>query len=162
MNNISPRLRKILIIVARIVIALIIFQIGILVGYKKAEFSFRFGDKYYQIFEGNRREPPFSFFDKDFTNGSGAVGEIVNVSTSTIVVATPENLEKIINVNESTIIREFRDTISIKDLKIGDRIVVIGPSDNSSKIEAKLIRVLPPPPPGNTTQPQAASSTIHQ
>ena len=146
MKNISPQSKKILIIVARLIIALIIFEVGVLVGYRKAEFSFRFGDRYYQTFEENHNESPLSFFDKDFTNGSGAVGKIVNIASTTIIVATPENLEKNIRVTDDTMIREFRNNISINDLKIGDHIVVLGSSNDKSEIEAKLIRVLPPPP----------------
>ena len=56
------------------------------------------------------------------------------------------NLEKTVVVTELTEIREFRDTIQVSELTVGDFIVVLGTPNEEGQVEAKLIRTVPPPP----------------
>jgi hypothetical protein len=78
--------------------------------------------------------------------GNGAVGAVIKVSTSTIVVAEPNNIEKIVLLNDQTIIRKARDEVKIKDIVIGDFVSIIGEANSKGEIEAKLVRIMPPPP----------------
>jgi hypothetical protein len=73
----------------------------------------------------------------------GAVGEVLKVSSSTLVVAEPNNLEKVIRVSSTTAIRKFRDTITILDIKVGDFISVLGEANGQGEIDAKLVRIMP-------------------
>ncbi|MCX6712101.1 MAG: hypothetical protein NT041_00225, partial [Candidatus Vogelbacteria bacterium] len=76
--------------------------------------------------------------------GHGAAGKIIKINLPTMVVLGSDNLEKVIKVDDGTLVRSFRDTIKVSDLKVGDAIVAIGGDDNDdSQIEVKLIRLLP-------------------
>ena len=152
--------KTVLIAIGALVAALVIFQAGIFVGYRKASFSYGDGDNFHHMF-GNPEHRGMmgfggmgSFPGEEFTSAYGTTGTIVKIALPTIVVAGTDKVEKTIIVNEQTILRHFRDDIKNSDLKVGDTIIVIGaPNASSSQIEAKLIRVLPPLP------GQATSST---
>ncbi|MEI6553683.1 MAG: hypothetical protein WCO09_03880 [bacterium] len=137
-----------------IIIALIIFQAGMFVGYGKAMFYRSLGDRYYKPFDQkhgpNDQFGGFNSFvqDSNLPGGHGAVGKIVSINLPNIVVASPDNIEKTINISNDTLIRHFRDNIGAKDLQVGDYIIVLGDTSSSDNgiVNAKLIRLLPPPP----------------
>ncbi|MFA6897827.1 MAG: hypothetical protein WC250_00240, partial [Candidatus Paceibacterota bacterium] len=81
-----------------------------------------------------------------FFEAHGATGKIVSIKLPTLVVASPDSVEKVVLVGDNTEIRRFRDVIKAIDLKVDDVVVVVGSPNDSSQIEARLIRVLPPPP----------------
>lgn len=157
--------RKIIAVLAVLLIALIIFQAGIFVGYKKAIFSGRLGDGYERAFDNKNNPSPFGFFGKDLPGGHGAAGKIVRINLPAIVVATPDNVEKTVLIGTDTIIRQSRNTAKAEDLKVGDFIVALGTPDETGEVEAKLVRLMPPPP-GNpsasTSTPTTSSSTKNQ
>ena len=133
-------------LVVFIVLALV-FKIGMFVGEKKAQFSFRWAENYHKMFAGpkagflgNLRMPPFS----EFIEGHGTVGEIIKIEGNNLVVKGRGDVEKLILVNEKTIIKSGFKNIKVSDLKIGDIIVIIGSPNEKGQIEAKLIRVFPP------------------
>ncbi len=138
----------------------LVFQLGVFVGYKKAEFSGRFGDNFSRSFAGDRRGPDMmGGFTKDiFVGGHGAVGKIVRISLPTIVVADRENIEKIILVNDDTVVRSFRKDIKSDILAVGDFVVVLGSPDDRGQIVSKLIRVMPEP--GSGSGEKFASTTV--
>ena len=129
------------------IIALMLFQAGIAVGYRKATFGHRLGDN----FERNFKDPRGGFTFKnipggmDMPSGYGAVGKIVSVALPLVVVAGPDNLEKTLVVNENTEIREFRNSITKDKLQVGNYIIVLGTPNDAGQIEAKLIRLAPAP-----------------
>jgi hypothetical protein len=157
---------------------LIIFQAGIFVGYHKAGFYKSMGENCYRTFDkkgkgqhdkgdimnGIREGGKFMMPDSNIPGGSGAVGKIVSINLPNIVVASPDNIEKTINISNDTLVRQFRENIDVKSLKVGDYIVVIGERGTTSRdgvdnkdentsasigvVKAKLIRLLPPPPEG--------------
>ena len=132
---------------AALIVILISFQAGRFVGFRQAGFSYHMGDNYYRAFEGGRGGGIIG--SNSFGNlpgGHGAVGKIIKVSLPSIVISTPDNLEKTIMVSDDTIIRRFRGSASSSEFKIGDMVVVIGEPDQESAIEARLIRLLPPLP----------------
>lgn len=141
------RWKKTLCIVGGVVLLLIVFQAGVHVGYHKAAFSYSFGDNYYRNF-GERHDGrgPFGMEKERFSEAHGALGKIISITASTLIVEDKDNIEKIIIVNDDTTIKRFRDNATIGDLKVSDFIVVIGSPNDQSQIEAKLIRILPPPP----------------
>lgn len=130
-----------------VICVLTVFQAGVFVGYRKASFSYSLGDRYYKAFDRkDHKGGPNPFNDKELFGANGAVGTILRVSLPTIVVSNPDNTEKIIRINNDTLIRQFRDTASTSDLKIGEHVIVIGNPNDQAEINAKLIRLLPPPP----------------
>ncbi|MFA5022754.1 MAG: hypothetical protein WC385_02610 [Candidatus Paceibacterota bacterium] len=160
LKNLSrSKIFQIVIVVIIILIALIfVFQAGRFVGLRQAMFSGRMGDNYYRAFEGPGRDSkmgPRGFWADNLPNGHGAVGKIIKINLPTIIVVGPDDVEKVIKIDDDTIIRRFRDTIKGGDLKVGDFIVAVGSDDNDdSQIEVKLIRLLPPPPLASTTPKQ--------
>ena len=127
------------------------FSVGMAVGYRKAKFSYAWGDNYHRNFGGPRggfiREFNLDLDGKDFIGAHGTFGQVISISESELVVRGKDNVEKIIVVNGDTDIRRFKDSIELKDMRVDEPIVVIGEPDDLGKIEAKFIRVLPIPSP---------------
>jgi len=130
-------------------LALLVFQAGILVGYRKAVFGYRWGENYHRNF-GGPREGLFGHMRElganDLMNSHGTFGKIIKIELPHITVEGENKTEKIILVNNTVTIRKFRDTVTPADLKINDYIVVIGEPNDAGQVEAKLIRVLPAAP----------------
>lgn len=140
-----------------LIILLIGFKAGMFVGFKKANFSFKWGENYHKNFGG----PPGGFLrdfqGRDFIEGRGDLGQIIKidsiVSTSTsastlsLIIKGRGDVEKIILVKDDAVIKSVRANIKPADLKVDDYIVVIGEPNDQGQIEAKLIRLSPLPMP---------------
>ena len=129
--------------VAGAIILLLAFHAGVIVGYKKASFSYRWGENYHRNFGGPRGGFSSNFFDKDFIESHGTFGQIIKIDGTTLVVKGRDNAEKIIVVKNDTTIRKQRDPVSINNLMVNDYIVIIGAPNNQGQIEATFIRILP-------------------
>ncbi len=139
----SSKFRTLLICLGIAVVALVIFQAGIFIGYRKASFSYHFGDNYYRAF-GQRGPRPFEVpIRGGFIEAHGATGKIISVNLPTFVVTGSDNIEKVILIQDDTKIRYLDATITPQTLKVSDMVVVIGSPNENSQIEAKLIRVIP-------------------
>ena len=151
--------------VASLILLLLVFRLGVFVGFEKARFSYKWSDNYYRNFDGPRNNfnemmpSPFSFNGDRFMNAHGVFGEIIKVDTNSIVIKDKNNIEKVVSIGSDTSIREFKKDIKITDLKINDKVVVIGEPDSTGNIIAKFIRILPDnmpnPPQDNTALPPA-------
>jgi Domain of unknown function (DUF5666) len=136
----SPKARAVGALGLSVMLALVIFQAGIEVGYKKASFSRSLGNNFSRVFEGPKAaSAPY----EGIPGGHGATGAIASVSSSTMVIIGPDKVEKIVIMDGSTEIRKFRDTIASKDLRVGDMVIALGTPDGDGKIVARLVRVLP-------------------
>ena len=146
----SKNFRKILYGIGAAIAVLIIFQAGMFVGYRKAGFSYGWGDNYYRTF-GERKEHMrgghmMSFFrGGDFTNSGGAVGKIAKISLPLLVVESKDGIEKAILLTDDSVIKRFRETMKPTDIKVGDFAVIIGSPNSLAQIEAKIIRIMPNP-----------------
>jgi hypothetical protein len=143
--------KNIVVAIGVIVVAILIFQAGMFVGYRKAAFSFHFDENYYHEFDSQSNGMMNGFPQGNFLGASGAVGKIIKITPPTFVVAGPDNLEKVVLMSDDTIIRQFRNTLSQSDLKVDDYVVVIGSPNDQGQIDAKLVRLLPTPPASPTT-----------
>jgi hypothetical protein len=124
-----------------------VFQLGVVVGYKKASFSYRLGEEYHRSFNGPKSGMmPRDLGPQPFFEAHGAIGKIINLDLPTLVVQSPDGSEKLISITSSTIVRQFRDDLKISDLKLDDIVVVVGAPNEEGRVEAKLIRVMPPIP----------------
>lgn len=139
----SQRIRIIVIGILIFIFVIMIFEAGVFIGYRKAAFSFQMGNNYYHAFGQKNNQFVEGLYGRDLPGGNGAVGKIVRISLPTIVVASPDGVEKDVIVGTSTVFRRFRDTVSISDLKVDDFIVVIGSPNSLGRVEAKFIRVMP-------------------
>ncbi|MDD5050691.1 MAG: hypothetical protein PHV93_03040 [Candidatus Pacebacteria bacterium] len=124
------------------IVALLIFQAGIFVGLRKAEFSERLGENYYRAF-GPSRDRVMGFFREEIEGGHGASGKIVRIDLPTFVVAQADNTEKIVMIDKTTILRRFREEIKDTDLKVDDSVIVLGSPNEAGQIVAKFVRLIP-------------------
>lgn len=148
----SKTFKTVVYVLGVIVVVLAIFYAGIQVGFRRAEFSYRWGQNYERNFGGPRGMmgmPP----DDGFINGHGSFGQIVRINLPQVVIKSPREAEKVVVVGDDTQIRSLRDQIKASDLKVGDSVVVIGAPDDNGQIKAGIIRILPPMPDASSTRP---------
>ena len=132
---------------------LLIFRLGVFVGQRQADFSYRWSENYHQAFGGPKRGFMQDLSGRDFIAGHGNVGVVIKIENNLIIIKDPENTEKIIETDGQTEILQGRDIIALNQIKIDDRIIVLGSPQDNGKILARLIRIfdsnepIPPPPP---------------
>jgi hypothetical protein len=151
-----------------VLVVLVIFTIGLFVGYHQARVSYRWGENYYRNFVGGPRGGVSRELDgNDFMNGHGLFGSILSITAintnangmtggETLIVKGGDNIEKSVLVYPDTIITKNRDTVPINDLQMNMNIVAIGAPNGQGQMHAKLIRILPPYfsfPPGSGGAP---------
>lgn len=141
----SKTFRNVLYVIGIVLAALLIFRAGISVGYRKANFSYRWGENYHRNFGGPRGGFMRGMRGDDFANPHGAFGKIIKLELPQITIQD-RDAEKIVIVDDNTVIRRFRDTVEPKDLRLDDFVVVVGSPNGQGQVEAKLIRLMPPPP----------------
>ncbi len=137
-------LKWVIIGLAGFVIVVLIFGAGVKVGAMKAKYSYRWAENYHKNFAG----PRAGFFGDwrnfpkgDFIESRGTFGEIIKINDSDLVIKGQGDMEKIVLISEKTTVEKGKETIKKDELKVGDRIVVIGSPNEQGQIEAKLIRI---------------------
>jgi hypothetical protein len=130
---------RVLCIIGIILVALLIFYVGMTVGFHKASFGQAWEENYEHNFGMRSNNPLFD----NFPNASGAIGKIIKISLPTIIVQDKDNTEKVVLINDDTKIQKIREPVTGSDLKIDDFIIVIGTPNTQGQIEAKFIRVMP-------------------
>ena len=133
------------------VILLLVFEAGEIVGSREANFSYRWSENYQRNFAGGSAGNP-DLGRGGFLMSGGIFGSVIKTASSSLIVQDRDDAEKVITISSGTVIRRFRDSISVGDLQENDPVVIIGSPNNSGQIEAKLIRVLPSPPPPSNIQ----------
>jgi len=141
-----------------IIIFLFIFGLGMVVGIKKAKFSYKWGENYHKNFAGPKGGFFNDFAGKDFIEANGVFGQIIKINDSEIIVEGRNKIEKVILAKDDTIIKSFQKTVKLADLKVDDFIVIIGEPNDAGQIEAKLIRIMPSPPTGALPMPLSFSA----
>lgn len=131
---------KFLLVMTIVTISLIMLNLGIIIGRKEGTNSCLWLEKYFLNFGGPRvgfREKPF----KDFVRSHGIFGEIIKINDNSLVLRGKDDLERVVLLSSSTILKFKRQSISINDLKTGDNIVVIGQPNENGQVNAKFIRL---------------------
>lgn len=140
-----------------VIVLLLTFKVGLTVGTHRADFAGRWSDNYHRNFGGPVNGWGGGMIgmmnDRNFMESRGAVGQIIKIDDSSLVVKGTDNLERVVVIDNNTAIEKFRDTIKIGDLKVDDYIVTIGEPNTDGQIVAKLIRVLPAPNGAGTPPP---------
>ena len=146
----SKLFRTIILSIAGLIILATVFGLGVSVGIKKAEFSFKWADQYHRNFGGPQGGifGEFMGTGKEFSNSNGSYGQIIKIDNNILTVKDNDgdSTEKNILVSDKTIIIFQRKNIKLSDLKLGTNITVIGEPDNNGQIQAELIRVMPSMP----------------
>lgn len=128
-----------------LIVAGLIFNAGMIVGFHKASFGRDWNENFSRNF-GPRGPHMFEGMPENFPNAHGAFGSIVSVTLPTVIVSDKDKIEKVIVISPETKIISMREEILASDLKPDMTIVVIGVPAANGQIAAKLIRVLPPLP----------------
>jgi hypothetical protein len=156
----SRTFTRIIYIIGGLLIALIVFQAGIFVGYRIAAFSINWNDSH----SAGVRNPPSIFApfarDTDDMNPHGAIGEIISIKIPEFMVKGPSGDEEIVLLSATTSIRNLRTAATSSDLTVGQQVVVIGAPDEKGQIHASFVRIIPIRP-APFTPPSQASSTIN-
>lgn len=146
--------------VGALAVLLLVFKAGVAVGFRKANFSYQWGENYHRNFAGPRGGFLGDFRAGDFIEAHGVFGQIIKVDqatgtstanpvsggsgeAATLVIRGRNNVEKTILVKGDTIIKFLRDDIRPSDLKTDYFAAIIGAPNSSGQIEAKLIRIFP-------------------
>lgn len=132
-----------------LLVALVSFGFGMRVGMHKALFSSQWGRNYERNFmgpEGNTRGPQFAdrFMGRAWRNGHGLAGDVLSVTSDGLIIKNPENQESTVSVGDATIINHGTETVRLQDVRVGDRVVVIGKPQEDGTVKARLIRIFDP------------------
>jgi hypothetical protein len=142
----SRNFKIIISVIILFIVALLIFQAGIFMGFKRGIFSCEWNQNYNQNFlegRGIPGSPNGNFFEMNPIRPHGIFGTVITVSDSEIVIKDRDGIEKILKISDDVDIKDGRDSIKITDVKMGDQITVIGAPDSSGDIDAELIRIMP-------------------
>lgn len=139
-----------------VLVALLIFYVGVNVGFHKASFGRAWGDNYERNFGFGPDRPLLG--NDNFPNANGAIGKIIKIELPTIIVQDKDNTEKVVLIENDTKIEKAMTSITSSDLSINDFVVAIGSPNDQGQVEAKFIRIMPfgmPPVPFGTLAPLA-------
>lgn len=131
-------------VLVAVAILFLTFSAGMYIGFRKARFSYQWGENYHVNFAGPRSGFIRDFGGKDLIDAHGVSGQIIKIDSSIIIIKGSDGVEKSVAVNGNTTIRQFKETIKLSDLKVDDLIVIIGSPNDKGQIDAKFVRVLPP------------------
>lgn len=142
----SKNFKKLIYILGAIVIIILVFQAGMMAGYRRASFSRDWGDNYERNF-GPKREGLGFIRDnmRDIPNAHGAIGKILKVELPNITVLDKDQTEKVIIIKDDTSILERKEILTKDSLTVDKFVVVIGNPNTQGQIEAKMIRIMPFP-----------------
>lgn len=132
--------RKILLVIGIVLIAVLIFHAGVVVGSHR---HFRGGEE--QRF-GFRPAPgmivmhmPRGFIE----GGHGTVGTVEQTATSSLTVRMRDGSTATILLKQGTVIRDLDGDASSSVIMAGQSIIVLGVPNDDGTISADLIRVVP-------------------
>jgi len=141
----SKHFKIIILVVGAILIALVSFAVGLHVGFKKARFSYKWGENYERNFSGSPSWGATGVFHdfegRNFRNGHGLAGSIVSITDNNLVIKDRDGNENTVAVTDKTLIKKRREDIKTGDLKQNDQVVVVGNPGDNGVINADIIRV---------------------
>ncbi len=135
-------LKPIILTIAALLALAIVFRIGMFVGYRKAMYSYDWGDNYHRMFGGPKRGFFGEFEGRGFMDAHGIFGTVLKIDGNTMVIQDKDETEKDVLVGTSTSIRKGNDAVALTNVSSTDRVVIIGAPNPQGQIDAKLIRVI--------------------
>ncbi len=139
----SKKVCAVLWILGGLIVLIVVFGLGITVGYDRAGFAAGFDRNYFRIFFGGAPAGPIGMMAPPMPVAThGVVGAVIDVGTSTISVTDDNSNEQSVAVSSGTVIRDGDATISIGGVAVGDHIAVIGEPNSEGQINARFIRVI--------------------
>ena len=139
----SDLIKRIIYAFGVLMIAAIIFQAGIFVGFRRVSFGRDWSKNYERNFGPIQHGLGMMGGTYDtLPNAHGVIGNIINIELPTMIVSGQNGVEKVVLIKEDTIIHLMRENISKDKLALGDDVVILGDPNSQGQIEAKLIRVM--------------------
>jgi len=141
---------KLLAVLTAAVVLVFVFTLGVFVGHEKARFSRDWGENYYRNIVGPGPGGPAGLMmglGRPGFSAHNGLGQIIKIDGDSLLIRDQSNLEKTILITNQTAIVEDHQNIMAGDLKVDDKIIIIGRPNDRGQIEPKLIRVLPVMPP---------------
>jgi hypothetical protein len=136
-------LRVLLVSILIIVGLLAAFQIGIMVGFRKASYSFQWGENYHQTFAGPRQGFFATTSAPEFGDAHGTFGVVLKNDGSSLIIDGKDKMERNVLLYRDTMIRKLNTNIPPQLIYPNDRVVIIGEPSMHGEINAKFIRVFP-------------------
>lgn len=147
----SKKVRTVLWVLGGLIVLVVVFGLGITVGYDRAGFASGFDRNYFRIFFGGPASGPMGLIAPSMPVGThGVVGTVIDLGTSTISVENQQDTEQSVEVSSGTAIRNGNNNITLAEVMVGDQIAVIGEPNSDGQVDARFIRIL-----------SASSSTTH-
>lgn len=142
----SKIVRAILWVLGGLIVLVVVFGLGITVGYDRAGFASGFDRNYFRIFYGAVPGDPAGLMAPPMPVAThGVVGTVIDLGTSTISVKDQQGNEQSVAVSSDTDIRNGDENIMIGNVSVGDQIAVIGEPNSVGQIDARFIRILSTP-----------------
>lgn len=145
-----PKTKTLLWILCSILVVLVAFGLGVVVGYRRAVFASGWSENYYHNFYD--MSPDHGFFMTGIGSGAsqpfnphGVAGEVVDIGSSTLSVQDADGEAQSVFVASATPIREMNGSILFTAIQIGDHVTIIGQPNDSGQVEARFIRVFTTP-----------------
>lgn len=123
-----------IVLLAELILLLAVFRVGVLVGFRKASFSFGWGSRH-GGWQGG-------FGGDNYINGTGTVGTVASVGTSTLTVQGPNSMQKSFIVTPKTAIRKNGLAVQLSQLQVNDQVMILGTPSSTGEITASLIRAV--------------------
>lgn len=139
----TSKILIVFLVIGGLILLLLTFELGVMVGFRGADFSCNMDKNYSRNFGGMDFGSPGK---ERFDGAHGIFGQIIKIDPNSIIIKDVDSSEKVIAINDNVTIKKLKESIKISDLKVDDRIVVIGNPNENGEVEAKLIRWIPNPP----------------
>jgi hypothetical protein len=139
----SKKLKLALFGLGTVAILLIVFGLGLIVGYRHLLFRGHFEDNYYRNFYGEHPEDSLGYLrGRPPLHTHGVVGTVIDVASSTIAVRDMgSNDEQSVAMTPDTVVRKQGVTVLWGDIATGNRVAVIGAPNERGQIDAHFIRI---------------------
>lgn len=138
-------LKWVIVGLAGFIVLILVFGAGVKVGTLKARYSYRWAENYHRNFAGPRGgffgDFRGDFGDNEYINAHGTFGSIITIDSNRLIIKGDNDVEKTVTVASTTKISSGHETIKIGDLKVGDKVTIIGSPNEQGQIDAKLIRI---------------------
>jgi hypothetical protein len=132
--------RKIVLIVAVVLIGMLVFHMGVVVGSHRHFRGERDGQFGFRPAPGMQKVYMPRGFIQD---GHGVVGVVQDASASVLTVHMRDGSTATVHLSASTAVRDLDGDASTSAIMIGRAIIVLGTPNDDGSISADLIRVVP-------------------
>ncbi len=153
-----PTLKKVLILLIIILVAMVIFSAGVAVGFLKGEFSERWDRHYMEVMSG----PVSPFYDigNRAPSPHGTAGQVMSSAGGQLLVKGQSDTEYVVIVSPQTVIRQIHNQGTTTDIQVGSWITAIGSPDESGRLIATFIRIMPSPPQQTVSQSSTTTTPV--